>query len=317
MKASYSFVLALLSCAATAVLANSPASNHVQGAPQATKQVSIANRSIDSSSVVLMGSPDSALRLPTGSGSYNPHVKTRVNACFACGLSPSSNSNIPSSAIELTEIQALGTWESAQDTGSSGGSASGTTGMVNAPSLSGNAREFNTSYSTSGDERYSVSFGVDTAATNFFYDVWIYLASPSVDVANLEMDMNQVMANGQTVIFGVQCDGYSGTWDYTENQGTPGNPSDIWLHSTAVCNPRNWATNTWHHVQMNYSRDDAGDVTYESVWLDGVQQSLNATVPSAFALGWGSTLLTNFQVDGLGASGSATVYLDNLSVYRW
>jgi hypothetical protein len=68
---------------------------------------------------------------------------------------------------------------------------------------------------------------------------------------------------------------------------------------------------------MNYSRDDAGNVTYKSVWLDGVQQSLKATVPSAFALGWGSTLLTNFQVDGLGASGSATVYLDNLSVYRW
>jgi hypothetical protein len=211
----------------------------------------------------------------------------------------------------------LGTWEASQDSGGSSGSASGATSIVNTPSLSGNARAFNTSYSSSGDERYYASFGADTAATNFWYDVWIYVASPSVDVANLEMDMNQVMANGQTVIFGVQCDGYSGTWDYTANQGTPENPSDVWLHSTAACNPRNWATNAWHHVQMNYSRDDAGNVTYKSVWLDGVQQSLNVTVPSAFALGWGSTLLTNFQVDGLGASGSATVYLDNLSVYRW
>jgi hypothetical protein len=68
---------------------------------------------------------------------------------------------------------------------------------------------------------------------------------------------------------------------------------------------------------MSYSRDDAGNVTYDSVWLDGAQQSMNVTVPCAFALGWGSVLLTNFQVDGLGASGSATVYLDNLAVYRW
>jgi hypothetical protein len=28
-------------------------------------------------------------------------------------------------------------------------------------------------------------------------------------------------------------------------------------------------------------------------------------------------LLTNFQVDGVGASGSPNVYLDNLRIYRW
>jgi hypothetical protein len=27
--------------------------------------------------------------------------------------------------------------------------------------------------------------------------------------------------------------------------------------------------------------------------------------------------LTNIEVDGLGSSGSSTVYLDNLTVYRW
>ena len=324
MKASFSFVLPFLLCATT-VRANSPASNNVRlaqtcrSASCSSTQVSTRNSSLPVSSA--NAAPESsaapALRLPTGASSYNPHVRMRVNSCFACTLATSSGPNIPSNAIEVTEIQALDTWQASQDSGGSGGSASGTSGMVNAPSLSGNAREYNTSYSESGDERYSTTFGADTAATNFFYDAWIYIASPSTDVANLEMDMNQVMANGQTVIFGVQCDGYSGTWDYTANQGTPQNPSDVWLHSTASCNPRNWATNAWHHVQMSYSRDDAGNVTYDSVWLDGAQQSMNVTVPCAFALGWGSVLLTNFQVDGLGASGSATVYLDNLAVYRW
>jgi hypothetical protein len=318
VKASYSFVLALLSCATTSALANSPASNNVRVASQTSKQVSTANSSLNSGNAdaVAQGSSSAAFRLPAGTGSYNPHVKTRVNACEACSLTASSSLNIPANATEVTEIQALTDWQASQDSAGSG-SASGTTGVVNTPSLSGGAREFQTSYSNSGDERYYNTFGADESATHFVYDGWVYIASPSNDVANLEMDTNQVMANGQTVIFGVQCDGYSETWDYTANEGTPENPSDVWLHSTATCNPRNWATNTWHHVQISYSRDDEGNATYESVWLDGAEQSMNVTVPSAFSLGWASALVTNFQVDGVGASGSATVYMDNLSVYRW
>jgi hypothetical protein len=145
----------------------------------------------------------------------------------------------------------------------------------------------------------------------------VYVASPSDGIANLEFDMNQVLANGQTVIYGFQCDGYSSTWDYTENSGSPAAYVDHWLHSTAACNPGQWTTDTWHHLQVTYSRDDAGNVTYHSVWFDGAEQDIDATVPSAFALGWGSVLLTNFQVDGVGATGSSTVYIDNLTVSRW
>ncbi len=89
------------------------------------------------------------------------------------------------------------------------------------------------------------------------------------------------------------------------------------MKSNQACNLEEWSVETWHHVQVLYSRDSAGNVTYESVWLDDVEQDIDATVPSAFALGWGSTLLTNLQVDGRGPSGSSTVYLDNLTIYRW
>ncbi len=60
-----------------------------------------------------------------------------------------------------------------------------------------------------------------------------------------------------------------------------------------------------------------GPLHYHSVWFDGAEQEINTTVPSAFALGWGPALLTNFQVDGIGGTGSAIVYLDTLTVYRW
>jgi hypothetical protein len=190
--------------------------------------------------------------------------------------------------------------------------------LVTSPSRGGDAREFVSDYKDYGNQRFDVSFGDDTTSTNFFYDVWVYLPAPSTAIANLEMDMNQVMPNGQTVIFGFQCDGWSGTWDFTANSGTPDKPVDTWLHSRAACNPRHWSTNVWHHVQVTYSRDDVGKVTYKSVWLDGAQSSLNVTVPSAFALGWAPTLLTNLQMDGTtAASGVATAYLDDLTIYRW
>ena len=98
----------------------------------------------------------------------------------------------------------------------------------------------------------------------------------------------------------------------------PPHLSISWVNSSAPCNVRNWAQYTWHHVQISYSRDDYGNVTYQSVWLDGNQQQINATVPSAFALGWAPALITNFQVDSLDpGSSSSTVYLDNLTVSRW
>ena len=213
---------------------------------------------------------------------------------------------------QQTEIQALSGWLEADDAGTSG-TASGTMTLVLTPSLSGNAREFVTTFTDGGGERYYVSFGSNTSVQNFLYDAWVYIENDASTIANIEMDMNQVTANGQTVIYGVQCDGYAGTWDYTENTGTPTAYVDHWVNSSVACNPRNWSVNTWHHVQIAYSRDNSGNVTYQYVTLDGVQSSINATVPSSFALGWSSVLLTNFQIDGLG-SGTNTVYLDQLTI---
>jgi hypothetical protein len=256
-------------------------------------------------------------------GSHTLHVKAWGNQGASCvtdvaiTVAAASAALIPSDASSVSSIESLSNWIASYDSGSGGGSASGSMSIVSSPSQNGHAREFLTTFANSGGERYSVVFGDDETAANFFYDGWIYLTSASSQIGNLELDMNQTMENGQTVIFGFQCDGYTSTWDYTKNAGSPTAPSDQWVHSGAYCNPRTWSTNVWHHVQVYYSRDDSGNVTYHSVWLDGAQQNINATVNSAFALGWGPVLLTNFQVDGLGSSGSPIAYLDNLTVSRW
>lgn len=226
--------------------------------------------------------------------------------------------SIPTRATVVNNIQQLTSWTGNYDPGTPGASW-GYTALVNTPSLSGQARQFSMSYLNYGGQLFYTSFGIDTSATHFVYDAQLYISGFAAGIANLEMDLNQVIANGQTIIYGFQCDGYAGAWDYTINEGSPTWYVDTWVNSGTPCAPPStWSVNTWHHVQIVASRDAYGNVTYESVWLDGVQSPLNfAFGKSAFSLGWGSTLLTNFQIDGLGIYGSATVYLDNFTVYRW
>ena len=301
----------------------------VASAPSCSSQpVATMGYSLDNSTntTVVNGTSVNA-SVSASDGAHTLHVKAWGNAGASCvaniainvgaaAAAAANTSAIPSSAISVSSIQTLGNWQASHDS-VTGGSASGSMSLVTAPTIAGDSRQFSTAFSNDGGERYDVSFGDDTSATNFFYDAWVYLTSSEGQIANLELDMNQVMANGQTVIYGFQCDGYSGTWDYTKNAGNPTAYSDQWVHSSAPCDVRNWTPNAWHHVQISYSRDDSGNVTYKSVWLDGNQQPINATVPSAFALGWAPTLLTNVQVDGLGSSGSPVIYLDQLTVYRW
>lgn len=280
--------------------------------------------SLDNSSdttIVHGTSVDASVASPTGS--HVLHVKSwgeKGSACVAdVALTvnpPQTTTTVPNDAISVSAIQALSNWEYKDDPATSGDSY-GASGIVNSPSLTGSARMFQTQFTNNGGQLYHVSFGDDETSTNFLYDTWLYLTASASSIANIEMDMNQVMTNGDTVIYGFQCDGWNGTWDYTENAGTPTHPIDKWVKSKAACNVKNWSRNSWHHVQISYSRDDSGNVTYNSVTLDGVEQPINATVNSAFALGWAPTLLTNFQIDGYGAAGANTVYMDHLTISRW
>jgi hypothetical protein len=229
---------------------------------------------------------------------------------------PPSGPTAPSNAISVSNLEAMSNWKAQHDTGAEG-SASGSMSMVTSPSQTGTSREFSTSFKNNGNERYELSWGEDTEATHFLYDAWVYIpSSAEKNLANLELDMNQVINDGVVVIMGFQCDGWNGTWDYASNVGSLHKTKAHWNHSSQKCNPRSWGADTWHHVQVTYMHDDSGKTTYQSVWLDGVEQDINATVNAAFGLGWGPSLITNFQVDGIG-TGSNKVYMDNLTISRW
>jgi hypothetical protein len=256
-----------------------------------------------------------------GTGGHTLHVKSWGKAGAACDTNVGVNvtgtaSSVPSGAANLSNIQTIGWW-AVKDSAISG-TASGWTNVVGSPSRTGAARQFASSYSNYGGERYSTSMGDDTSAMNFLWDGWLYIENSASDIANLEMDLNQVMPNGQTAIMGFQCDGWSSTWDFTANRGSATRPNDQWVHTGAYCNPRAWGVNRWHHLQIRYTRNSSGWVTYKYVTLDGNQKNINVTVYSAFALGWRPTILTNFQVDGATSGGSGShVFLDDLTISRW
>jgi len=221
---------------------------------------------------------------------------------------PTGGPVVPPNATAASNLQTLSTWRFYHDTGTPGTSV-GETGLVSTPSQSGNARQFATSYTDTGGELYGLSYANDSTAMNFLFDGWVWIDAGS-SIANLEMDSNQAMANGVTVAYVFQCSGYSKVWEY----GAAGK----WVHSSQACDPSEWETDTWHHVQIEYSRDNSGNVTYQSVWLDGTQQVINATVPSSFSAKWApGAVQTQIQVDGIGAVGSSKVYLDNLTIDRW
>jgi hypothetical protein len=232
------------------------------------------------------------------------------------GTSSSGNTvyALPSNAIPSADLDSAGGWLAAHDTGTPGSSKGSMVYPASTPSYD-DAREFYMTYSNHGGERWHLSFGNNATSMNFVLDTYVYMVNPN-QVQNLEIDMNQVMSNGETVIYGTQCSSISKTWEYTIVTSN----SPHWKSSNIGCNPLSWSAKAWHHIQIGYHRNSSGVVTHDWVNLDGAHNVFNgATGAAAMKLGWANgVLLTNFQIDGeSGGSGSITTYIHKMTVYHW
>ena len=171
-------------------------------------------------------------------------------------------------AAESADLNASRSWTAVHDSGTPGESRGSTVYPKNVAPYD-HARLFYMTYEGQAGERFSLSFGQSAPATHFVYAASVYLVDPP-QVANIEMDINQVMANGETVIFGTQCSSYSGRWEYTINKTTKGRTHPGWTASNIPCNPTQWKARSWHAIEICSSRNAAGRVTYEWVSFDGV-----------------------------------------------
>lgn len=285
--------------------------------------------SIDDSSTLTPGITAydiDVINLAIGAGSHTVYFKswTSSGICpvvattftVSGGTPPGSppTGTIPFYAVASGDLDGAAGWEYEHDSGTPGESRGSTVYPATTPAYD-DARKFYLTYSGHGGERFHLSFGINPTATHFAYDTYIYLVDPS-QVENIEMDLNQVMANGETVIYGTQCSSVSNTWEYVTVKGR----DDYWNSSNIYCDPRAWTANTWHHVQIAFHRDSNGVVTHDWVTVDGAQSTFsNATGASAQKLGWAlGDLLVNFQLDGENAgSGSITSYIHKMTIYSW
>jgi hypothetical protein len=287
--------------------------------------------SIDNSGTLYAGVTHNdvdATKVGIGSGTHTIHFKSWtskgicpvVSTTFKVAGSSSTAvtgtvsavTSIPASAIASANLDGK-SWAYEQDAGVPGSARGSTVYPATTPSYD-DAREFYMTYSKHGGVRWHVSFAKDANATHFVYDTYVYIVNPS-QVANLELDMNQVMPNGKTVIFGTQCSSYTKTWEYTYVSG-----GAHWKSSNVACNPKNWAAKSWHHIQIASHRNSSGVATYDWVNVDGTHSVFkNATVNAAESLGWAKgDLLINFQMDGANAgSGSITAYIHKMTIFRW
>jgi hypothetical protein len=229
---------------------------------------------------------------------------------------PPSNPSvsIPSNAVPSADLDTSNNWLGEHDAGTPGSSRGSTLFPATTP-LYDDAREFYMTYSGRGGERWHNSFGNDASATHFVMDTYVYVTNPS-QLANLELDLNQVMSDGRTVIFGTQCSTYSHSWEWTYY----GSGGPHWHSSNISCDPRGWSANTWHHIQVGFHRDGNGYATHDWVNFDGNHSTFSgASGSAAKALGWAKgSLLMNVQLDGWNTgSGSVTAYFHKTTFYRW
>jgi hypothetical protein len=210
----------------------------------------------------------------------------------------------------ITLLDALTNWQGEHD-GATSGTASGTTSYP--VSIGGRqARAFPSDYTSHGGFRYHVQYATDLTAKNFIYAGDLYFDSEFP--AQMELDNNQVTADGKTYIFGVQANKNSGKWDITKQD-----TQCHWVPSSAKGDPTQWPTKQWLHFEIASHRDDLGNITYDAVHLNGVTQQIGTVLPSARNIGWTKGhLLVNVQLGGASSgSGSIRCYGSNLQVARW
>lgn len=298
------------------------------GTPCNSQPLSAMAYSLDSGSDTIVKSTAISAQITAQPGAHTLRIKSWGNKGATCFQTVpitvlDALPTLPTNVSATASIQALSAWVGEHDAATTG-SSSGTTALLTGiDEVNGPTRLFTFRYAENGGHRFHVSFPGNAAATHFVYDTYLMIHSDCGSkncgsLANVEMDMNQVLENRDVVIYGVQCDGWSGTWDYTVSQGKASSLTSVWRHTNAGCDPHQWTKDVWHHVQLAYSRDDAGNVTYESAAFDGVVAPFSgAKGPSRFALNWGPVLSTNLQMDGQGSTGAQTIEMANTAVYAW
>jgi hypothetical protein len=137
---------------------------------------------------------------------------------------------------------------------------------------------------------------------NFTYDAYFYGTDLSL-AENLEFDIAQFV-DDKGLMFGTQCQIVNGSiwaiWDPLHGK---------WVTTTVPCKP---LSNSWNHVVIPVQRTSSDQLLYQTITLNGVTTTLNATYSPFSAPGWWG-IVVNFQLDGNYNQSDYSVYLDEFN----
>src|ERR1700761_8112381 len=116
---------------------------------------------------------------------------------------PAGAPAVPANASAVSLIT-QGTWKACEHDAGTPGTGTCSNNYPVTGIFADVARGFSMSYTNAGGVRWANSFANDTTSTNFVLDAIV--ESPDwTHTADLELDTNQVKADGKTTILGTQC----------------------------------------------------------------------------------------------------------------
>ena len=221
-----------------------------------------------------------------------------------------SGSSVLANAKQYLNIDQMTGWQSCDACAGAGGAGPKAvytmTQNVASPSMDNKSAQFylkgSTAYSSA---LWWKQLGANSAVSNFQYDLYFYLKTPSAAQA-LEFDVNQSL-NGKKHIFGTECDIKNHhDWDVYDAAGHK------WMQTGIACSaPTAYA---WNHLTLEFQRVN-GEDKFIAVTLNGKKSYINKTYYPASSSA--SELNVAIQLDGDGSNTPYSEWADKVSLTAW
>lgn len=251
------------------------------------------------------------ITMPDGS-QYNAELSL---SAVVVSLSPAAPI-IPNTAQSSGIMDSKEPWKQEKDAGVNG-KTSKITAASNLYDKINSYRIFSAAGTGKPGMRWSNSFVHNSAPTYFCYRGLIKFPDGVANLQQLELDMNQMMADGRNCYLCTQFDSLSGTVQYT----TTSNGACHWNNSNIKHDMKNWPADQWIDFAIYTQRDDAGVVTYIGIRFNGKYYPFDPTCKglSAIKENWtAGVIIPNFQVNLANPKQSdIVVYGKNLEYLYW
>jgi hypothetical protein len=210
---------------------------------------------------------------------------------------------------KITYIEKKSGWDSCSTCAGSGGDGPYTphsmTKNVSSPTMGKGSAKF----SVSGSNAYGAALwwntlGAGVSSTNFVYDTYLYMKTPSASQA-LEFDVVE-SSHGRHLTFAVQCNIRSHVFKVWSN-------TSHWVDTSIACNTP--TAYKWNHLTLEFHRTSGGNAQFVSMTWNGTKHYISKTESGKDSSG--NSTNVSFQMDENKYASDYSTWMENLSLKYW